>query len=139
MLFRSHCGNSGATNFSLEVRTRAIQPVKSQLWNQALETLLADRDLSGQLSKGVMEEILSGSRSEAEIAEFLAIHTRKGGTSGEVAGFIDAMYEHAAPISINERAVDTVGTGGDGFHTINISTASAIVAASAGEIGRAHV
>jgi anthranilate phosphoribosyltransferase len=106
--------------------------MKSQSWDQALEILLAGKDLSGQLSKGVMEEILSGSRSESEIAEFLATHTKKGGTPGEVAGFIDAMYEHAAPISISERAVDTVGTGGDGFHTINISTASAIVAASAG-------
>jgi anthranilate phosphoribosyltransferase len=42
------------------------------------------------------------------------------------------MYEHCAPISITERAVDTVGTGGDGAHTINISTTSAIIAAAAG-------
>jgi anthranilate phosphoribosyltransferase len=42
------------------------------------------------------------------------------------------MYEHCAPISISERAVDTVGTGGDGAHTINISTTSAIIAAAAG-------
>ena len=79
-----------------------------------------------------MEEILSGSRNQEEIAEFLTAHTAKSGTPEEVAGFIDAMYAHAAPISIDTRAVDTVGTGGDGFHTINISTASAIVAAAAG-------
>ena len=79
-----------------------------------------------------MEEILSGSRNQEEIAEFLTAHTAKMGTPEEVAGFIDAMYAHAAPISIDTRAVDTVGTGGDGFHTINISTASAIVAAAAG-------
>jgi anthranilate phosphoribosyltransferase len=42
------------------------------------------------------------------------------------------MYEHCAPITINERAVDTVGTGGDGAHTINISTTAAIIAAAAG-------
>jgi anthranilate phosphoribosyltransferase len=42
------------------------------------------------------------------------------------------MYQHSAPINIAERAVDTVGTGGDGFNTINISTTAAIVAAAAG-------
>jgi anthranilate phosphoribosyltransferase len=42
------------------------------------------------------------------------------------------MYEHCAPITIKERAVDTVGTGGDGAHTINISTTAAIIAAAAG-------
>jgi anthranilate phosphoribosyltransferase len=42
------------------------------------------------------------------------------------------MYQFCAPITINERAVDTVGTGGDGAHTINISTTAAIIAAAAG-------
>ena len=42
------------------------------------------------------------------------------------------MYEHCAPIKISERSVDTVGTGGDGAHTINISTTAAIIAAAAG-------
>jgi anthranilate phosphoribosyltransferase len=42
------------------------------------------------------------------------------------------MYQHSSPINISERAVDTVGTGGDGYNTINISTTAAIVAAAAG-------
>jgi anthranilate phosphoribosyltransferase len=48
------------------------------------------------------------------------------------------MYEHAAPISINKRAVDIVGTGGDQANTINISTMSAIVAAAAGAVVVKH-
>ena len=96
-------------------------------------TLLAEKtDLPFEVSYALMEEILSGSANEAEIAQFLRSHTAKGGSATEVAGFIEAMYAHAAPIHIDVRAVDTVGTGGDGFHTINISTTSAIVAASAG-------
>ena len=79
-----------------------------------------------------MEEILTGSRTTEEISEFLSRHTSKGGIASEVAGFIEAMYAHAPEVSILHRAVDTVGTGGDGFHTINISTTAAIIAASAG-------
>ena len=101
-------------------------------WEQALHLLEGKRDLDITLSRQVMEEILSGARSEAEISTFLTLHTAKGGSAHEVSGFIEAMYAHAAPITVTMRAVDTVGTGGDGFHTINISTASAIVAAAAG-------
>ena len=98
----------------------------------AFSLLNESEDLSFEVSRGVMEEILSGNLAQDEIAEFLRLHTAKGGSATEVAGFIEAMYAHAAPIEIDRRAVDTVGTGGDGFHTINISTTSAIVAASAG-------
>jgi anthranilate phosphoribosyltransferase len=101
-------------------------------WSHALGKLVESKDLTALESSSVMEEILTGLRSQEEIAEFLSSHTKKSGTAEEVSGFIEAMYAHAAPISISERAVDTVGTGGDGFHTINISTTAAIVAASAG-------
>ena len=56
----------------------------------------------------------------------------KGETADEVSALVAEMYRHSAPISIIERAVDTVGTGGDGAHTINISTTAAIIAAAAG-------
>lgn len=106
--------------------------MSQELWKKALADLAALRDLDRATSSSVMEEILVGSRSIGEISEFLAAHTAKGGTSIEVAGFIDAMYAHAPSITLTDRAVDTVGTGGDGFHTINISTTAAIVAAAAG-------
>lgn len=101
-------------------------------WSLSLENLKRKSDLTFDASRAAMEEILSGTRGSDEIAEFLTLHTSKGGCATEVAGFVDAMYAHAAPIKVDVRAVDTVGTGGDGFHTINISTASAIVAAASG-------
>lgn len=106
--------------------------MSASAWERAHQALVEKSDLDFSLSREVMEEILSGARSVADIALFLTLHTEKGASPIEVAGFVDAMYAHAAPISIDTRAVDTVGTGGDGFHTINISTTSAIVAAAAG-------
>lgn len=106
--------------------------MSASIWNEALADLQSKRDLSVEVSRSLMEEILSGHRDSEAISHFLALHTAKGGTAEEVSGFIEAMYSHAAPITISGRAVDTVGTGGDGFHTINISTASAIVVASTG-------
>jgi len=79
-----------------------------------------------------MNEILTGNAEIEVIKEFLLALKAKGETSSEVGALVDQMYEHCAPININQRAVDTVGTGGDGAHTINISTTAAIVAAAAG-------
>jgi anthranilate phosphoribosyltransferase len=79
-----------------------------------------------------MNEILQGATDISQIKEFLLALKSKGETAEEVNAFVEAMYQHSAPIDIAERAVDTVGTGGDGFNTINISTTAAIVAAAAG-------
>jgi len=101
-------------------------------WPQLIETLTNRLDLSSNSAQWAMNEILQGKTEIAQIKDFLLALKTKGETSEEVNAFIDAMYEHSAPIEIAERAVDTVGTGGDGFNTINISTTAAIVAAAAG-------
>jgi anthranilate phosphoribosyltransferase len=79
-----------------------------------------------------MNEILSGTAEIELIKSFLIALKSKGETSEEVSALVEQMHQHCGPISIKERAVDTVGTGGDGAHTINISTTAAIVAAAAG-------
>jgi anthranilate phosphoribosyltransferase len=79
-----------------------------------------------------MNEILEDRADISIIKDFLVSLKAKGETPEEVGALVAQMYEHSAPISISERAVDTVGTGGDGAHTINISTTAAIIAAAAG-------
>ena len=79
-----------------------------------------------------METILQGGAEVGDIKSFLLALKAKGETAEEVGALVNQMFTHSAPISIEERAVDTVGTGGDGAHTINISTTAAIIAASAG-------
>lgn len=75
---------------------------------------------------------MSGRATSAQIAALLMGLKVKGETASEVIGFIEVMYRHAKRVDFSGRAVDCVGTGGDGANTINISTTSAIVAAAAG-------
>lgn len=101
-------------------------------WSQILETLTNGLDLDSLSAKWAMNEILQGNAEVPEIKDFLLALKAKGEIAEEVNSFVSVMYQHSAPIQITERAVDTVGTGGDGANTINISTTAAIIAAAAG-------
>lgn len=85
-------------------------------------------------ANGVMMEIMSGETTDAQIAAFITALRMKGETVDEIAGCAQVMREKAVRIAAPEDGVvvDTCGTGGDGRHTFNISTAAALVAAGAG-------
>jgi anthranilate phosphoribosyltransferase len=100
---------------------------------QALASLLDGHDLSREEARGVMDSIMSGEATSAQIAGFLIALRAKGETADEIAGCAEAMREHALAVRPQrDDLVDTAGTGGDGARTINISTAAALVAAAAG-------
>jgi anthranilate phosphoribosyltransferase len=101
-------------------------------WEIHISRLQSGLDLETDDVQWCMNEILTGNANLEVIKEFLLALKSKGETSEEVGALVAQMYQHCAPITINERAVDTVGTGGDGAHTINISTTAAIIAAAAG-------
>ena len=104
----------------------------SNTWPQLIETLTNGLDLSATSAQWAMNEILQGETEISQIKEFLLALKSKGETAEEVNAFVGAMYQHSAPIDIPERAVDTVGTGGDGKHTLNISTETPFTVAGAG-------
>jgi anthranilate phosphoribosyltransferase len=106
--------------------------MSEQQWHIHLSRLASGLDLGAIEVQWCMREILEGRAETQRIKEFLVALKTKGETSEEVGALVAQMYEHCAPINIQERAVDTVGTGGDGAHTINISTTAAIIAAAAG-------
>lgn len=101
-------------------------------WETHISRLQSGLDLESEDVQWCMNEILNGNANLEVIKEFLLALKSKGETSEEVGALVAQMYQHCAPITINERAVDTVGTGGDGAHTINISTTAAMIAAAAG-------
>ena len=107
-------------------------PLDQSNWNSAIAKLDSGLDLEPVEIQEIMRAILSGESDIENIKKFLLSLKSKGETSDEVGALVNEMYEHSAPINISERAVDTVGTGGDGAHTINISTTAAIIAAAAG-------
>ena len=101
-------------------------------WDIHISRLNSGLDLDSEDVQWCMNQILIGEADKEVIKEFLLALKEKGETSEEVGALVTQMYQHCGPISIGERAVDTVGTGGDGAHTINISTTAAIIAAAAG-------
>ena len=101
-------------------------------WSAITEKLNSGLDLDKTEIQDATREILGGDSDIENVKRFLLALKTKGETAEEVGALIEVMYAHAGPISITDRAVDTVGTGGDGAHTINISTTAAIIAAAAG-------
>ena len=95
---------------------------------------LADRcPLTEQESESVMLEIMDGAATPTQIAAYLMGLRLKGETIEEIAGSVRAMRAKAVRIAIGDPlVVDTCGTGGDGAHTFNISTTTALVVAGAG-------
>jgi anthranilate phosphoribosyltransferase len=99
----------------------------------ALARLLDGHDLSRAEARRVMGTIMAGEATPAQIGGFLVALRLKGETAAEIAGAAEAMREHAIAVQPKrDDLVDTAGTGGDGGRTFNISTAAALVAASAG-------
>jgi anthranilate phosphoribosyltransferase len=100
---------------------------------EALARLLDGRDLSRDQARSVMEEVMRGDATPAQIGGFLVALRLKGETAAEIAGCADAMRAHVLAVRPERQdLVDTAGTGGDGARTFNISTAAALVAAAAG-------
>ena len=100
---------------------------------EALARLLEGRNLSRAEARSVMNEVMAGEATPAQIGGLLVALRVKGETANEIAGCAEAMREHVLAVRPSrDDLVDTAGTGGDGARTINISTAAALVAAAAG-------
>ncbi|RLP82801.1 anthranilate phosphoribosyltransferase [Mycetocola lacteus] len=101
-------------------------------WPSLFTSLLSGENLSVAEATWAMQQIMSGAATPAQIGAFLVALRSKGETVDEVVGFRDAILEHALPLPLDSMALDIVGTGGDRFGTVNVSTMAAIVSASTG-------
>ena len=106
---------------------------------EALARLLDGHDLSREQARDVMDEVMQGDATPAQIGGFLVALRLKGETADEIAGCAEAMRTHVLAVRPKrDDLVDTAGTGGDGQRTINISTAAALLAAAAGAAVAKH-
>jgi anthranilate phosphoribosyltransferase len=101
-------------------------------WAKVLNEIIVDADLSQTNARWAMHEILSGTAEPAHISAFLVAMRAKGETPSDIKTFIDVMLEFAMPAEVEGISVDTCGTGGDGAHTVNISTMASVVVAASG-------
>jgi anthranilate phosphoribosyltransferase len=104
----------------------------TQSWSSVLTALLAGEHLSVADAAWAMDQVMTGEATDAQLAAFLIALRAKGETVDEIVGFRDAILEHAVPLPVDPMALDIVGTGGDRFGTVNVSTTASIVAAAAG-------
>lgn len=105
---------------------------------EAITKLIAATDLTEAEMTGVMNEVMTGAASPAQIGSLLTALRIKGETVEEITGAAKVMRQKATKVEAPIGVVDTCGTGGDGSMTFNISTAAAFVAAGSGLVIAKH-
>jgi anthranilate phosphoribosyltransferase len=100
----------------------------------ALAKIAQRQDLTGEEMRGVMTMIMEGEATPSQIGAFLMGLRVKGESVGEIAAAVSILREKMVPVVVDEPdgVIDIVGTGGDGAESLNISTGTAFVVASAG-------
>ena len=99
----------------------------------AIAKVISNEHLTTEEMTQVMQQIMTGEATSAQIGGFLIGLRMKGETVDEITGAAQVMRNLSAPVALSdEHLVDTCGTGGDGANLFNVSTASAFVVAAAG-------
>ena len=98
---------------------------------QYIQPLLCKKNLSAASIESAFKAIITGN-NEAQIAAFLTLLKAKGETAEEITALVKTMQSMMRVCDTNYHVLDIVGTGGDGFNTVNISTGAALLAASCG-------
>jgi anthranilate phosphoribosyltransferase len=99
---------------------------------QAIYKLINQEDLTLDMTKEVMDEVMSGNATNAQIASFLTAIRMKGETIEEITACAMTMRKFGLKLNSVGDVLDIVGTGGDEAFTFNISTISAMIIAAAG-------
>lgn len=99
---------------------------------EAIAKLTRKEDLTYEEAKGVMEEMMDGTATQAQMGGFLMALGMQGETIEEITAFATVMRDKGVKIRPQREVIDIVGTGGDQVGTFNISTTSAFVVAAGG-------
>lgn len=100
--------------------------------SEAIVKLSHREDIGYDMSKAVMNEIMSGAASEVQKSAYLTALSLKGETIEEITGSAEEMRNHCTRLDHDMEVLEIVGTGGDGSQSFNISTTAAIIISAAG-------
>ncbi|MGV9777647.1 anthranilate phosphoribosyltransferase [Streptosporangium sp. NPDC003464] len=107
------------------------EPARS--WPHLLAALLRGHDLDADDTRWAMRQVMDDAAGPVQLAGFLVALRAKGESTAELRGMLDALMERVVPLPVDGAdVVDIVGTGGDGAHTVNVSTMAAVVVAAVG-------
>ncbi len=110
-----------------------MKAANSSAFNRVFRAALDGRASAREAVRLAMDDIVAGGIEPLRLAAWLGALAARGPTAEELAGIVDALDAHAVRVpDVPAGAVDTCGTGGDGLHTVNLSTGAALVAAAAG-------
>jgi anthranilate phosphoribosyltransferase len=104
----------------------------SELVRAALAAVVDGKTLTMEEAQQAMGSVMDGEATPAQLAALLVALRMRGETIEELAGFAAAMRERSLKVEAPAGAIDTCGTGGDHSGTFNVSTAAALILASAG-------
>lgn len=110
-------------------------------WPATLGALTAGDDITGEHAEAVLDSILEGGSTDAQIAGYITALRQKGETVAELSGMVRSMRKVATPLNVAPEAIDIVGMGGSPSRrkaALNVSTMSSFVAAGAGAVVCKH-
>lgn len=99
---------------------------------EAILKLVNKENLEYEMAEKVMDEIMSGEASQAQSSAYLTALHMKGESIDEITASAGGMRKHCVKVQSDMDVIDIVGTGGDGAHSINISTIASLIASAAG-------
>lgn len=105
---------------------------RRKMIGEAIIKLSKKQDISYEMARDVMNEIMSGEASDVQKSAYLTALSMKGETIEEITGSAEAMRNHALPVNHGMEVLEIVGTGGDGSNSFNISTTASLIIAAAG-------
>ena len=99
---------------------------------EAIVKLVNKENLTYEMAKGAMDEIMGGKADPIQISAFLTAMTMKGETIEEITACANGMRKHGVPMEHNKDVLEIVGTGGDKSNSFNISTTASLVISAGG-------
>jgi anthranilate phosphoribosyltransferase len=101
-------------------------------WKSIIGKLSSSKNLERSEATWALEQIMAGESEDGVVAAFLVALRHKGESVQEISGLVDAMLTNCLKLELPNDALDIVGTGGDLFGTVNVSSMASIVAAATG-------